>query len=202
MPTDAPHLDQYSIYLDRAGNRPNTVLAYTQDVVRFGEWFLTTTGRPFHPQAVDPRDIGEYRGHLLQRNKKPATINRGLIALKRYFAWALREGHSTDSPFEVLERFLVKEQTDTSPRWLTHKQQRALIRSVREGQSRRDMAIVQTLLGTGLRVSELTALQVTDLSIKDRSGHILVREGKGGKARTVPLDNQTRHTPRAVGIAN
>lgn len=188
-----PHIDPYIAHLDRTGKRPNTVLAYCRDVIHFGAWFLSTTGRSFHPQAVDPRDIGEYRSYLLQRNRKPATINRSLIALKRYFDWALREELITDSPFEILERFLVKEQSDTAPRWLTYREQRALVRAVREGRSRRDMAIVQTLLGTGLRVSELAALQIQDLTIKERSGRLTVRQGKGGKARTVPLDNRTRY---------
>jgi site-specific recombinase XerD len=54
-------------------------------------------------------------------------------------------------------------------------------------------AIIQTLLGTGLRISELAALKVSDAEISDRKGILYVRAGKGGKARQIPLDKQTRH---------
>ena len=87
---------------------------------------------------------------------------------------------------------MVKEQRDTTPRWLTRQEQLALMRVVRSGESLRDLAIIQTLLGTGLRISELAALKVSDLDISDRKGWIHVREGEGNKARDIPLDHKTR----------
>jgi len=63
---------------------------------------------------------------------------------------------------------------------------------VRRGGSLRDLAVIQTLLGTGLRISELAALKVEDLEIGERSGWVQVRQGKGGKSRRVPLNNQVR----------
>jgi site-specific recombinase XerD len=87
---------------------------------------------------------------------------------------------------------LVKEQRDVAPRWLTRQEQLALVRTVRAGGSQRDLAIIQTLLGTGLRISELAALTVSDVEISDRKGTLYVRSGKGGKARQIPLDKQTR----------
>jgi integrase/recombinase XerD len=84
------------------------------------------------------------------------------------------------SPFEVLEEVWVKEQRDTAPRWLTRQEQLALMRAVRSGGSQRDLAVVQTLLGTGLRISELAALTVSDVEISDRKGTLYMRERKGG----------------------
>ena len=73
----------------------------------------------------------------------------------------------------------VKEQQDTAPRWPTRKEQLSLIREVRRKKSIRDMPIVQTLLGMGLRISELAGLEIGDLEIKERSGRVRVRGGKG-----------------------
>jgi len=87
---------------------------------------------------------------------------------------------------------LLKEQKDTAPRWLDHKEQLALLRAVRKRESKRDLAIIQTLLGTGLRISELAALKVSDLEISERKGWLYVRKGKASKARDIPLDNKTR----------
>ena len=192
MTTQKTLTDQYEEYLIGAGKSANTVRAYTRDLGHFAQWFAQTTGDGFHPQAVDPREIQEYRGYLMRHGLAPATINRRLIALKGFFRWAKREGVAPESPFEAIERVLVKEQRDTAPRWLDRSEQLALLRSVRRGGSRRDLAIIQALLGTGLRISELAALSVSDLEISDRRGWLHVRQGKGSKARDIPLDSRTR----------
>lgn len=187
-------ISRYCDYLERVGKSANTVRAYGRDVADFADWFAGTYGEAFHPQAVDSRDVQDYRGYLQNvRGLKPATVNRRLIALRRFFQWARREEHVTHSPFEILENVLVKEQNDTSPRWLDRNEQRALVRAARRSKRARDVAIIQTLLGTGLRISELVGLNVSDVEISERKGSLYVRGGKGSKARTLPLDKRTRH---------
>jgi site-specific recombinase XerD len=138
--------DQYRDHLTKVGKSPHTVRAYTHDLAAFVRWFEQTAGEDFAPQAVDPRDIQEYKSYLIQKGLKSATINRRLIALHRFFRWAKREGLVGDNPFEVLEQVLLKEQKDTAPRWLDRKEQLALLRAVRKRESKRDLAIIQTLL--------------------------------------------------------
>ena len=183
---------QYRDHLARVGKSANTVKAYGHDLAAFAGWLAQTTGEDLNPQAVDSRDIQEYRGYLVRKGLKPATINRRLKALRRFFTWAKQEGLASESPFEVLERVMVKEQKDTAPRWLRRSEQRALLRAVRRSGSKRDLAIVQTFLGTGLRISELAALGVSDLEVTQRQGTLTVRQGKGSKARDIPLDAKTR----------
>lgn len=186
-------IDQYEDHLTRVGKSAHTVRAYTHDVAAFAQWFQGTYGERLDPQAVDPRDIRDYRQHLLAvKELKPATINRRLIALRRFFQWARQQDIADDSPFEILETVLVKEQQDTAPRWLDRTEQLALLRVARKGKRRRDVAILQTLLGTGLRISELAALKVTDIEISERKGELRVRGGKGTKERRIPLDKRTR----------
>jgi site-specific recombinase XerD len=84
--------DQYQDHLLRIGRSPRTVQAYAHDLVAFTRWFEQITGEDFDTQAVDPRDIQEYKGYLIQKGLKPATINRRLIALRRFFRWAKQEG--------------------------------------------------------------------------------------------------------------
>jgi site-specific recombinase XerD len=185
-------VEQYQQHLEIVGKSSYTVKAYTQDLAAFAGWFEQTTGGAFDPRVVDSRDITEYRGYLLHGGAKPATVNRRLIALRRFFTWAKQQKLCTSSPFEILERVLVKEQRDTAPRWLDRQEQLALLRAVRKAGSQRDLAIIQTLLGTGLRISELAALKVSDLELSERSGWLHVQAGKGSKARDIPLDNPTR----------
>ncbi len=80
----------------------------------------------------------------------------------------------------------------TAPRALERKELLALIRSVRASGKPRDVAIGTLLLHTGLRVSELCALNVDDAILKERSGHVIIRSGKGNKRREVPLNSTAR----------
>jgi site-specific recombinase XerD len=190
-------LDEYREYLERTGKSANTVKAYTHDVASFATWFEQTTGEGFAPGAVDPREITDYRGFLLQRDSSPATVNRRLVAMRRFFMWAKRQGFTKNNPFEMLERVRVKEQKDVAPRWLSHKEQLALLRAVRQSENVRDLAIIQTLLGAGLRISEAAALKVSDLELNERSGWVRVRLGKGMKTRSIPLSLQVRKALQA-----
>jgi site-specific recombinase XerD len=184
--------DQYREYLVRVGKSPHTVKAYSQDLTAFARWFEQTNGEDFSPRVIDPRDIQDYKGHLMVRGRAPATINRRLIALRGFFRWAKQEGLAGGNPFEIIEKVLVKQQQDTAPRWLDRKEQLALLRAVRKAESKRDLAIIQTLLGSGLRISELAALRVSDLEISERKTWLRVRQGKGSKARDIPLGKRTR----------
>jgi len=186
--------DQYQDYLTRLGKSPNTVKAYGHDVAAFVRWLEQTIGEGFDPRAVDSRDIQEYKRYLMRQRLTPATINRRLIALRGFFRWAKQEGLAEENPFDVIEKVLIKQQQGTAPRWLDRQEQLALLRAMRKSRSKRDLAIIQTLLGTGLRISELAALRVSDVEISDRKGWLHVREGKGSKARDIPLDNKTRQT--------
>jgi integrase/recombinase XerC len=59
------------------------------------------------------------------------------------------------------------------------------------------MALFELMVGTGLRVSEVLALQREDVALNDRSGEVIVRAGKGGKQRSVPLTASVRRAVRA-----
>jgi integrase/recombinase XerC len=187
----------YQEYLEQTGKSANTVKAYVHDVGAFASWFEQTTGDEFAPGIVDPREITDYRGHLLQRGSSPATVNRRLVSLRRFFLWARNRGMSGDTPFEMLERVRVKEQKDVAPRWLRHKEQLALLRAVRQGENERDLAIIQIMLGAGLRISEAAALKLSDIKLNDRSGWVYVRTGKGMKPRSIPLSAQVRKALQA-----
>ncbi|NIO04586.1 MAG: tyrosine-type recombinase/integrase, partial [Proteobacteria bacterium] len=114
------------------------------------------------------------------------NINRRLIALGRFFRWAKQEGLVGDNPFEVLEQVLLKEQKDTAPRWLDRKEQLALLRAVRKRESKRDLAIIQTLLGTSLRISELAALKVSDWRSQSARAGFMSEKEKGARPGTSP----------------
>ena len=187
----------YREYLEKTGKSVNTIKAYSHDVASFASWFEQTTGDIFAPGIIDPREITDYRGFLLQRGSSPATVNRRLVSLRRYFLWAKKRGMINDTPFEMLERVRVKEQKEVAPRWLSRKEQLAVLRAVRQGENQRDLAVIQLLLGAGLRISEAAALKVPDLELNDRSGWVHIRTGKGMKSRSIPLGVHVRKALQA-----
>ena len=184
--------------LEKEGVSPHTIRAYGNDLRAWVKWYDQTTGGQALV-AADPRDIRDYQGYMVRQGLKPSTINRRLNAMRRFYHWAKRKGLAVENPFEGL-RVGVKAQKQTAPKWLTEKEQRRLLRVVREHggkEAARDMAIIRLGLDAGLRLSEIAALTLDDIEINDRSGWVRVRFGKGGKAREAPLSLDARKALRA-----
>jgi len=177
-------LEKFRIYLLEKDSSLETIKAYISDVNKFVKWYSQTTGALPDMCSVGPLDIAEFKRHLMDRNQKPSTINRAIVSLSAFFKWL-------GVPNPAKEIKLLPE-VKTAPQALERKELLALIRSVRASGKPRDVAIVILLLHTGLRVSELCALKLEDVAIKERSGHVIVRSGKGNKRREVPLNSTAR----------
>ena len=191
-------VSQFLSDLEAEGVSPNTVKAYGQDLRAWAKWYDQTTGGQALT-AADPRDIRDYQGYMVRKGLKPATINRRLNAMRRFYRWAVRKGLAHDNPFDGL-KVGVKAQKQTAPKWLTEKEQRRLLRAVRQYGGRntaRDMALIRLGLDAGLRLSEIADLTLDDLDLGERQGWVRVRFGKGGKARELPLSLEARKALRA-----
>ncbi len=171
----------------------NTTCAYLSDLNHFVSWYAQTIGE-FHIDEITPTDIRAYREFLREQipSTAPATINRQLAALRRFFTWA-RENHLTE--FLPTERIRNVEIVFNGPKSLDRKQWHRLGRSVEQArgiQGIRDRCILLTLYHTGLRAGELASLLLSDITLGERSGQVIVRRGKGNKARRVPLNAEAR----------
>jgi integrase/recombinase XerC len=199
-------LTQFQSHLVESGRADKTVDGYITDMELFTRWFVQTNGEELALQNLTPTDIREYRHYLLSVNKaKPATINRHLSALRAFANWGKSSGVISYSPAEYIKS--VAQQTQ-APKWLDKKEQAAIIREVEKRvlaartapakrQAIRDQAVLVILLNTGLRVSELVGLELSDVTVSDRKGKIRVRDGKGTKERLVPLNDSARKAIRA-----
>jgi site-specific recombinase XerD len=177
------------------GKSPHTIKAYTQDVRLFAEWFDRTNGRGLAPGRMTPIDVREYRSYLLAvKKQKPATVNRKLSSLSAFCEWAKEAGLITANPVDGISQV---GEVRAAPKWLDKNEQYALLRAVQERGRKRDMALITLMLNTGLRVSEVSALNVDDVKMSPRKGSVVVRGGKGEKFRTVPLNVDTRKALRA-----
>lgn len=176
--------------LERQETSPRTRDAYRLDLLHFAGWFARTVGEGFSPEAVTPTDVREYRGYLLNVEKRqPATVNRRLAALRRFFQWAKATGLVTEPPTDDVKGVAS---SPRAPHWLEKRDVDRLIRTVERHGTTRDLAIVLTLRHTGIRVSELSSVRLGDVETSERKGSLTVRSGKGSKFRVLPLNVDAR----------
>src|SRR3954447_24238803 len=181
--------------LQRQETSPKTRDAYRLDVLHFAGWFVRTVGETFSPEAITPTDVREYRGHLINVEKRqPATVNRRLAALRRFFQWAKATGLVKDLPTDDVKGVAS---SPCAPHWLDKRDVDRLIRTVERHGNTRDLAIVLVLRHTGIRVSELSSLVLGDVETSERKGTLTVRSGKGGKLRVLPLNVDARQATTA-----
>ena len=179
-------LQDYSDYLYDQDKSEQTIKAYMTDLRSFSRWFQHNTGEPLDVESITPMEIIEYRNALLDWDKKPSTINRSLISISSFCQWAQQNDLILNNPAEGVRN--VAEEP-LAPRALERKEQLGLLRAVRKSGNLRDLAIITMLLHTGIRVGELCNLRVSDISLSRNSNMITIREGKGTKRRTVPLNS-------------
>lgn len=171
------------------GISPYTVRGYLADLKKFGEWFKITNDENMRLRNVTPVDVRDYKMHLqIASNFKPSTINRHLSSLRSYFSWAIQEGLIKENPVRV--RNLGEAQR--APRSLDERLYHRLLRAVQQHGNKRDVAIIQFLRHTGLRVGELCNLELQDIEMYTRKGKVIVRSGKGRRYREVPLNLDAR----------
>ena len=176
--------------LERQETSPQTRRAYQLDLLHFAAWFARTVGEGFSPEAVTPTDVRDYRSYLINVDKRrPATVNRRLAALRRFFQWAKALGLAKELPTENVKGVAS---SPRAPHWLEKRDVDRLIGTVERHGNTRDLAIVLTLRHTGIRVSELCSLMLGDVETSERKGTLTVRSGKGSKFRILPLNVDAR----------
>lgn len=194
----AQALQQYATGLQEIEDlHLTTIRGYLSDLRQFAAWCEATwaAGReqdqPFTPTALTTPLLTRYRTFLqTEQRLKPASVNRALISIKRYCAWAVVVGELARDPAKVVK--LVRQETQ-APRHLSDAEEEALLAAVAAIGTLRDRTIIVFLLHTGLRAGELCHLQPADVQLGRRSGSMQVL-GKGNKQRVVPLNATVRVT--------
>lgn len=170
---------------------PRTLKAISSDLKGFIQWYQNKNGESFSFKRVTPLDGADYKRDLLKEGKKPATINRALVTLRGFFQVAVDKEMLTKNPMNKVKQ-LPKQAL--APKSLTEPEMRKFLKEVEVLGNLRDMALVRLASGAGLRVSELINLTLDDITISERKGTVLLRNGKGNKTRTVPLSQNVRES--------
>ena len=187
-------LTNYQNYLINQDLSKVTIKGYLCDINYFNDWVKDFYQTDITLEDATANDIHAYREYLLKiKRQKATTINRRIQSLKRFYVWLSQLKLCKNNPCENIK--FIRRSPNKKPEALNKMEVHALLTvagSSVYGLSKRNYALVQLLLQTGLRVSEVANLQIRDLVINERSGHVAVIEGKGRKNREVPLNATAR----------
>jgi integrase/recombinase XerD len=180
-------IDEYLAYLRvEKGLRPLSCEAYKRDLLQFAEFLEKESAI-----LVDARQeqVAGFLEHLKRHNVESRSAARKLSCLRGFYKWLLLDKRirrdptlNLESPatWKVLPKSLAVGEVDS----MMERASLAADGQQADAMALRDRAILELLYAAGLRVSELTEMNVADLSLE--AGRALVR-GKGDKERIVPL---------------
>jgi len=186
-------ITQFLTFLATERNSPpNTVAAYASDLDQFRRFVSREVGEEATVHDVDHLLIRRYLA-LLHKECGKSSMGRKLAAIRALYRHLLRIGTVAKNPTELIA---TPKRDKKVPFHLSIDEVTALVEAPREETvlSLRDRAILETLYSCGIRVSELTGLDVGDV---DLDGGLIRVLGKGGKERIVPIGRQARHAVTA-----
>ncbi len=162
----------------------NTLDSYGLDIRRY-VGFLASQGVE-DPGDIDANLVVSFMGHLASQGLSQRSAARIASSVRSFHAFLLREGISDTLPTGRLESPRFPQRL---PRVLSLEQVESLLEAPDSPDARgsRDRAMLETLYATGMRISELTGLDVPHLDLAEREVRVY---GKGGKERLVPLGSQ------------
>ena len=158
----------------------NTAQGYSNDVRHLFE-FMHESG--FELDSIKADDIHQFLGILHELGISPRSQARVIAGIRSFFRFLKLEGYRDSDPSEFIESpQLARELPDV----LTLEEIDAMISAIPSDkeESLRNHAIIETLYGSGLRVSELVAARLSRLDLDEG---LMIVEGKGSKERLVPV---------------
>jgi integrase/recombinase XerD len=177
-------LGSWELALRAERKSPQTVKSYGDGVRRYVAW-CEAHGQP---AVLDRASVAGFVADLLEQGAEPSTARARQLAVRRFSAWLAEEGEidrdelvGTKPP--KLDQKIIEPLTDV--------QLKALLAACSgpDMRERRDEAIVRVMLETGLRAGEVIGMTLPDTNLA--AGSAIVRRGKGGRGRSVPLGPQT-----------
>ena len=180
------HIDRFldALWLED-GLAKNSLAAYRRDLALFARWLADAQAREL--AAARGSDV---QGYMVARHEgsKATSADRRLAVFRRFYRWALRERVATEDP---TLRLRPARQALRVPKTLSEAQVDALLVAPAEDEplGARDRAMLELMYASGLRVSELVELKLTNLSLADGVVRVF---GKGAKERLVPFGEEAR----------
>ena len=168
-----------SLYIEK-GLSQNTVQSYKNDISSFAAWVEKCPDIPL--AKTTKSNINQYIAHLFKSGLKSSSVNRKISTIKSFFIFLLKKKHILLSPVEDIdmvrqEKYLPVSMSETEVELLLKSP------SLDSIIGRRDRAMIEMLYATGMRISELINLKITDVDCNRLVAKVM---GKGSKERLIP----------------
>jgi integrase/recombinase XerD len=162
------------------GLSENSLIAYKNDLEKLAG-FAGSLGKDL--LSIERDDLAKFIQHLHGLGLEPKSVARALVTVRNLYKFLLLDGYIKRDPSANLE---TPKSWQSLPKFLVPEEVDRLLDSpdVSTDEGLRDKAMLEVLYATGLRVSELVSLKMSDLNL---DLGFLVTLGKGSKERTVPL---------------
>ena len=167
-----------SLYIEK-GLSKNTVSSYKNDISSFLSWL---NKKQINYQQVSGKNINEFISNLFNSGLKSSSINRKISSIKHFYLFLSKKKIIEYSPADEIE---TPKQEKYLPISMSEDEVERLLSSPNSNRiiERRDKAMIEILYATGMRISELVNLKLTDV---DFNRSVLKVFGKGSKERLVP----------------
>ena len=180
-------INDFKFYLKiERGLSKNTVMSYSHDISSFVD-FMENSNIKESPQNCSKETLQQFiftQSKLIGSNSQARRIS----ALKSFFNFLIFENYCQDSPADLIEAPKIGRKL---PQILNTNEIEKILDGIElnKSQGQRNRAIIETLYGSGLRVSELVEITLSNIFIKE---NIIRVNGKGGKQRLVPLGSYSK----------
>jgi integrase/recombinase XerD len=168
------------------GLSDNSIVSYENDIIKLSN-FILNKNKSISPLKVSPDLIKEFI-YSISKSISSSSQSRIISGLRSFFEYLIFEKYISNNPLSLIESPRISRKL---PDTLTIKEINTLVSNIdiNSSEGERNIAIIETLYGCGLRVSELISLQISDLFFSE--GFIKVT-GKGNKQRLVPINTMTK----------
>ncbi|WP_240051008.1 tyrosine-type recombinase/integrase [Metabacillus litoralis] len=174
-------MDHFSEWQKEQGKADSTIKTYVGVLEKFKLW-LDKSNKEF--DQISKNDVQQYMDYLEAQKKNAGTIEKYLAAISVFSRFI---GKS-----EIILDIQCKEKSKENevPESLKKHEEKLLLTEVKSDQNLRNIAIVYTLLYTGIRISELCALNVSDVKIDKDQKILLIKDKRGKIERFIPLSQE------------
>ena len=184
-------VDRFRTHLEANGNSRHTISSYLHDLGLLAE----ALGADAELEAIGTDDVARFltSGPVTAKAdgsaKAPGSVDKVRTSVKAFFRWAHESGLVEANPTAAIR---LRHRRRPAPDVLTHQEARRLVKTIdqtRGAKAQRDAALIDLILNTGLRVSEVLGLDLADVNVAER--HLTVA-AKGGETHKVFLNARSR----------
>ena len=173
------YIDKFEDYLSNERKYPeNTIISYLKDLDNYNEYINENN---INYKTINKEEIRGYLKYLDSLNRSKSSISRNLSALRNFYSYLININITDNNPFKSIRN---PKKDKKLPNFLQHDELKTIFDSIDMSTSLglRNRLIIELLYATGIRVSELTSLKLSNINQNNNEIRIL---GKGNKERIV-----------------